>query len=366
VSKMNIGFLKYANLIFISILFYNSQSNLANAAACDVDGTCVNLSAGATQEITYSSICAKVTNSTATAIMIPGNTSSEWTTFLLNLPTNVTAIECVSQVGCLPRVVKYTATASHTLGTNCTTMTIEAWGGGGAGGELNSGTQTSRGTGGVGGYAKKNFTGLTGAAVYNITIGNTVATCGQANTGGAGGNGAYAGGAGGAATPAAGAVGTNGTPAASAPGTGGASAGAGTSAGGAGKYGGGGGGGNANTTPDAGGGGGGATTVATGGSNQVIAGGGGGGGGRESGGGNGGIGGAGCSGNGTAYATQGGGGGGGGSCYCNGGCTISSNATTYPTSSATNTALGGLGNASGGACVTTDNGGLGYVKITEP
>ncbi len=225
--------------------------------------------------------------------------------------------------GCVTQTV--TTSGEWAPTDDCRTFTVEAYGGGGAGGARNAGTAAG---GGMGGLAIARFVDVPVGSMFLVTIG-TGGSCGSttAATGG------FAGGAGGSnAGP-----GGNGQGASSPPGGMGGAATTGAGAGGKGGnggYGGGGGGGGGDTAR--GNGGGGATTFQETGTLAylVIAGGGGGAGAAD-------------------QDTDIGGPGGGGACTCQGGTCMS---VPEPMG-----AMGGL--ASSGACAAAQNGQSGRLVV---
>lgn len=236
---------------------------------------------------------------------------------------------------------------------DCRTFTVEALGGGGAGGARNSGTAAA---GGMGGRAIARFVDVPAGSMFVVTIG-AGGSCGSsmAATGGfAGGGGGTSGGPGG-----------TGQGAASPPGGTGGDAPTGAGAGGKGGNGGyGGGGGGAGGDNARGNGGGGATTFQEAGTLAflVVAGGGGGAGAADQNNSIAGAGGAACAGYGglpgmpgTPASSSAGGGGGGGACTCQGGTCMSD-----PDSMGAN---GGLAGTSSSGCAAAQSGQPGRVII---
>lgn len=85
----------------------------------------------------------------------------------------------VANIASCSTTVTFTSTQTWSKPSGVTSLTVECWGGGGAGGSaVNSG---SRGGGGAGGaYAKKVLTGLPSAATdYTVTVGATQSTSGS-------------------------------------------------------------------------------------------------------------------------------------------------------------------------------------------
>jgi hypothetical protein len=254
----------------------------------------------------------------------------------------------------------FTTDGSFILPADCSSMTVEAFGGGGGAGVRNAGANAARG--GNGGHAIKSFTGLIDHR-WRVRIGRG-GRCETTTTT----TGGYGGGAGGIAA-ASGADGSG----VGAPGGMGGAAPTGTQPGGAGGkggYGGGGGGGGGDT--QLGNSGGGASTfdvendnVTLAAPEYVVAGGGGGAGTSDQNGDVAGVGGDACNnglsgtdgGAGTPSNSRAGGGGGGGGCSCRGG-----------TCDATPTPTGGAGGmpGSGGTCGTAQNGADGKVIVTYP
>jgi hypothetical protein len=276
---------------------------------------------------------------------------------VLAAPVTDISVVCHAPGMCPTNPVTFTTNAMFTLPTGCTSLRVDAYGGGGAGGAKHMGNAAA--AGGTGGHATRTLGSQAPATVYAIGIG-LGGTC-DATTTTAGG---YAGGRGG--TPGGGGTGGDGAGATAPPGgLGGAGSTGGQpgGAGGNGGYGGGGGGGGGDT---ASGNSGGAATVfqlASTMDDYVVAGGGGAAGASDQNGDVSGPGGAGCDGydgaNGVASlaGTRSAGGGGGGACFCLGGtCDV----TPTPDGAA-----GGIA-GTGSGCTAAQDGAAGWITITFP
>lgn len=84
-----------------------------------LDGTTVQIDAHGT--------CKKVTNSTANDYFVPTKTSTEWSTFRSNLPTNVTLAACA--VDCATPVFGYSCSGNWLAGdvSSHTAASCETW-----------------------------------------------------------------------------------------------------------------------------------------------------------------------------------------------------------------------------------------------
>lgn len=275
---------------------------------------------------------------------------------LVGVPITNVEVTCFDQGACPASALTFTSNGSFTVPSGCTTITVDARGGGGAGGAKNKGDAAA--AGGRGGRAVKTLAGLTAGTTFEIQIGlggtcaSRTATPGGYTGGGGGRSSGFGDGEDGAGTTAPpGGLGGAGS-------MGGQPGGAG----GNGGYGGGGGGGGGDG--EIGNSAGGATTFALAAppTDYVIAGGGGAAGTADQNGDRSGPGGDACVGyggaNGTAAiaGTRSGGGGGGGACFCLGGC------------DAAPTPDGGVAGSAGtgDACTSAEHGQAGRVVITFP
>lgn len=263
-------------------------------------------------------------------------------------------VVCFAQGQCPSGVLTFHNDAMFQLPSGCSTFTVDAYGGGGGGGAKHKGAAAA--AGGVGGHAVVTLTAQVPGSMYEIKIGagggcdSRTAVLGAYTGGGggiAGGNGTGVAGAGDMSLGGSGGVGSSGAQ----PG----------GAGGNGGFGGGGGGGGGDTEP--GNSGGGATAFRGGGGLELlVAGGGGGAGAADQNGDRAGAGGAACNGlngvDGIAAEAGGrsGGGGGGGGCACAGGC------VSQPTSTG---AAGGVAGTLQ-ACTPAQNGASGWLTLTFP
>ncbi len=256
--------------------------------------------------------------------------------------------------GCVPGSVPFTTDDVFVLPAGCTTFTVRAEGGGGAGSGGNSRTNAVGAPGGAGGLAIKSFAGQVPGTSFDIVIGRG-GTC-ESRSSTAGG---YLGGGGGRASGSGDGQDGGGT---GPGGVGAPASGTGSQPGGDGGHGywgggGGGGGGDVIVGNSAGG----ATTFRLGAADLVIAGGGGASGAGDQDGDRAGAGGAACDGyNGADGATgagsRSGAGGGGGACYCEGGCDVT------PTSGG---GLAGMG-SSRSSCSAIHQGADGRVVVSYP
>ncbi len=266
------------------------------------------------------------------------------------------SVLCFDATGCPPTTLVFVTDDTFVMPAGCTAMTVNAYGGGGAGGVKHAGTAAA--AGGAGGHAAKSFAGIAAATSFAIQIG-AGGTCESTVTT----PGGYLGGRGGVAAG----NGNGGNGAGAGPGGVGGAGSTGTTqpggAGGNGGYGGGGGGGGGDVVK--GNSGGGATTfvLASSMTEYLVAGGGGGAGVSDQNGDVAGAGGAACTGYGGANGQaaiagpRSSGGGGGGACACLGGtCNVA------PTPDG-----GGGGSAgTGSTCTAAQAGQSGRVEITFP
>lgn len=258
-------------------------------------------------------------------------------------------VTCFAAGACPAIPITYVSDGSFALPPGCTSVNIDAFGGGGAGAA--KGVGNAGVAGGAGGHATKMLVGQPGTYTIKIGKGGTCSSTVDTAGGYAGGRGGVNSGDGnggdgaGAGTGGAGGLGPTGTQ----PG----------GDGGRGGYGGGGGGGGGDAVKGSSGGG--ATFVRINATDLVVAGGGGAGGASDQNGDEGGRGGAACVGyngaDGASFVagTRAGGGGGGGGCFCTGGsCNV------------TPTSTGGAGGAAGTQrdCTASQNGIPGRVVIT--
>ena len=263
-------------------------------------------------------------------------------------------VTCFAAGSCPAMPITYTSDGMFTLPTGCSTVIVDAFGGGGAGGAKHKGNAAA--AGGAGGHATLTLAGQSAGTMYAVAIGRggtcelTSATPGG-YTGGRGGTSGGSGVGGTGAGPGNGGLGGAGSGGGSQPG----------GAGGPGGYGGGGGGGGGDTAHGNPGGGATVVKLVSPSTELVIAGGGGGAGAADQNGDKSGPGGAACAGyngaDGTPAITgpRAGGGGGGGACACVGGtCNVLPSST------------GGAGGAAGAnqTCDLAQNGAAGHVVIT--
>lgn len=150
-----------AAIIAIFLFSFSIESHAQSCPGSVPAGTeCVAY--GATKEITAGD-CLQITNSHARgkAIMVPVKTNAEWARFKANLPAGLTSAACVAS-SCASGVQNFNTpgAGTFTVPAGCTSLTVEVWGGGGAGADGWSfpdafGTTYAGGSGGgSGGYAR--------------------------------------------------------------------------------------------------------------------------------------------------------------------------------------------------------------------
>ncbi len=162
-------------LSFVTVFSLFHPQNLQAATSYQVNF-------GATVKINEFGVCYDVTNNHASglALFVPTNSAAEWAAFYGATTPGVTKGEC-----CATGTYTYTAGQSGTLtlATGCSSVVIEAIGGGGSAGAESGGGTGKAGGGGNAGYIT--YTMASGAGGMSFSY--NVAQGGQGAAGGTGG-----------------------------------------------------------------------------------------------------------------------------------------------------------------------------------